>query len=115
MSSTFLNPVEFAVGTVFTFTNEFASWGRPLLRSEFAIENGFSINDKYEVVEIKSGGKMDYETELDEFTIGATKIKNLRTGFVFDIENEYLDEKDSYWSFISSQYPDLFFIVKELK
>lgn len=104
MSDSYLNPVEFQVGECVVLTSEFSRFARPMIK----INPDLNVRDNYEIIEIREANARDEETDLDERAIGATKLKNLRTGTEFDISDIYLDEKDNYWAFFTNHRPELF-------
>lgn len=110
MFSTNLNEVNFAVGTIVTLTNDFRSTTKPLGKIQPLLKTG----DEFEIIEIKITLAEDEQTELLDETIGATKLKHIKTGKVFDINDEYLDEKDNYWAFFTSFTPDMFNVIKKI-
>lgn len=104
MFTTMLNEAKFKVGTVVVLTDNFNKFAKPLIKANGGLKNA----GEFEILAVRTTNASDEQTDLEETVIGATKLKNVKTGEIFDIDDVYLDEKDDYWAFFTSFTPEYF-------
>lgn len=81
MLDTFLNPIEIKIGTIVRLTERYIKDNKRLCR----LVPEFSVGAEFEVVETRQAMAEDYLTELREETTFVTKLKDLKSGKVFDV------------------------------
>lgn len=109
LSTSFLNDVKFESGNVVTLTD----LGRQSIRTYIKANKTLGlVGEKFEIISTRVSEAMDEFTELTEPTIGATGLKCIRTGEVFDIS----DNSDPIlWAFFTESTPHFFDKVVHVK